>query len=1431
MKRFLSLLLTVAMVMGMIVLPVSGISPVTGNMAVCPHCNTPWEACNWTPWVSEEEHIPSGHYFLDNDLDVTVRYLLGTKKEQTADLAVDVCLDLRGHSMTQTTDNSRIVYIYDYSTFAVMDTVGGGKLVGTCRGDPGAIYVRTNASLQLHSGALVNAQKNRLTHGGVVYVEEGATFDMRGGIVDASKVTVRSDRERSGGAIYTAGVVNISGGMVLGGSATLGGAIYVADTGELEVSGGTIMGGDALFGSTISGGASASHGGCICTAGTTRITGGLITGGYAPDDGGRGGNIYATTSGKLYISGGVIENGQAASSGGNVAAYGTAFEISGGTIRGNVYSAVNMTITGNPVINNYGYEGLILKSGKYLKIDGLTPGADIILQGSGAMTKAADSPNVAQYLENGYITPCSRYGLKVTDGVLTGSVDNNGYCPHCEKEITWQGYTADTVTSGHYYTSSATELPEGSAGLTIASGTDIVLNLISGGLMPATPYQVAGALTILSTNSSAKRVYTTAATTDVDGATFQVTGTLNLYDGVIGPAANTDTVTTGNGGVISVSARGNLNIYGGLIMGATATNGGAVYIKGTSTSKRAQFHMVSGVIRDGVATGGGGNIDIEYTNATIDGGLILDGKAKNAGNVYNDGGSAVTINGGIFAGGVATGEGGNLRHSATSSQTNMYNGLFYGGEATYGGNAYIGNGIFNMYGGTMLYGVANSGTGGNLRAYAGNYYIKKGEDPFKNYTYVGDNDTSDDIPAPQLIGGSAKTKGGNVCAYGTVKLGKCHIAGGKAKVNSNELVLGAESYFVIEPEFDSELIIGATDARLSQLENDRELANTTCTALNGKLYVENYDMAMLVKSEKNTLVLAEAALVDTATEELTWVTTAQEAVDTCDSGSYVKIYAPESTINMTGDAVVDLNGAQLTVTGEGKFYGFDSANDTFETYGSATVNGPDVEPAFLAPNGNQYVTVTEGGVTSFHRLGNDIAYVSLRPSASGMYYKGLWKFDDVLKKKVETFGIALSTEDMPGADFESDSDTLYTAFEGEEFASGETVTSVLIKDVLKEGEDNQTRGQKKVYAIPYAVVDGMTLLGRGVDYNLRWLVKAIDRCWPQCNENQREAVKKLYNANADTLSIWGLYNIEGYIQGKPAVRPLKVLTIGNSTDVDSLHMLNLVAATQGYDQELVIGLLYYSGCKIAQHVQFLQKNEPAYALYVSSTLTSDQPPARYPGYTMYDGLKYEDWDIIIIHEDDCAAHKDSVWQNDNAQILMDYIQKNKTNPDAIYGYQLPWVSPADPDLLAKYPNTPNAYENYLAQYDNDREKYYMAGVNNVSKYMLNDERFVYVIPSGTALMNASTSYLTEKDLHRDYYHASDLGRLLVSYTWYCALTGLDQLDSVDLDAIPKAFLRSTADKTQDRVLTEAEKAIIIESVNNALKNPLELTQSLITTAP
>ena len=56
---------------------------------------------------------------------------------------------------------------------------------------------------------------------------------------------------------------------------------------------------------------------------------------------------------------------------------------------------------------------------------------------------------------------------------------------------------------------------------------------------------------------------------------------------------------------------------------------------------------------------------------------------------------------------------------------------------------------------------------------------------------------------------------------------------------------------------------------------------------------------------------------------------------------------------------------------------------------------------------------------------------------------------------------------------------------------------------------------------------------------------------------------------------------------------LKVLTLGHSLALDSGHLLNLICGAEGVGdyEEVVIGTLYYSGCSLKKHVQFMQEPE------------------------------------------------------------------------------------------------------------------------------------------------------------------------------------------------------------------------------------------------
>lgn len=312
------------------------------------------------------------------------------------------------------------------------------------------------------------------------------------------------------------------------------------------------------------------------------------------------------------------------------------------------------------------------------------------------------------------------------------------------------------------------------------------------------------------------------------------------------------------------------------------------------------------------------------------------------------------------------------------------------------------------------------------------------------------------------------------------------------------------------------------------------------------------------------------------------------------------------------------------------------------------------------------------------------------------------------------------------------------------------------------------------------------------------------------------------------------------IETKPAptepakeAKVMKILTLGSSSSVDSNHMINLVAATEGIGdyEEIVIGTLYYSGCSLSQHVKFLTEDASKYTLYLSSTATAGQPPATTPNMSMKNALRYDYWDIIVLQGSNGQTDKEETYTNGNIETIKDYVNQHKLNPLAQFAWHFTGVPSTDPDLLSTYPYTPNPYITQMEKYNFDRPAYFAPRAANIEKFIAPDDSYKFIVCSGTASMNASSSYLTEKDILRDYTHATDFSRVILSYTWYANIMGLEKLDAIKLDAIPKKFLNSTQNKAIDRPLTEMEKAIILESVNNALANPYKITQSQYTVKP
>ena len=298
--------------------------------------------------------------------------------------------------------------------------------------------------------------------------------------------------------------------------------------------------------------------------------------------------------------------------------------------------------------------------------------------------------------------------------------------------------------------------------------------------------------------------------------------------------------------------------------------------------------------------------------------------------------------------------------------------------------------------------------------------------------------------------------------------------------------------------------------------------------------------------------------------------------------------------------------------------------------------------------------------------------------------------------------------------------------------------------------------------------------------------------------------------------------------GIPKKDTLKVLVLGHSLAVDTGHMLALVANAEGYTG-LKLATLYHSGCSLTQHVDFLTNNKREYSLYVSDS-ANPAPPVVTPDVTMYEAIRYDNWDVIVMQGGVFELGYESTFKTTHIQTIIDYVNQNKFNKDAVFVWHMPWSFPTDPELQAMHPHTPNPFINGYIPFNNDRRAFYDAMAKCVNDFILTNDTFVELIPSGTAVENAHSSYMGDWDLHRDYGHASDYARLMTSYVWYCKLMGIEHLDEMKQTTIPVKFFRSNTG-LQDVQLTELEINIALESINNALKTPLAVTQSQYTEAP
>ena len=176
------------------------------------------------------------------------------------------------------------------------------------------------------------------------------------------------------------------------------------------------------------------------------------------------------------------------------------------------------------------------------------------------------------------------------------------------------------------------------------------------------------------------------------------------------------------------------------------------------------------------------------------------------------------------------------------------------------------------------------------------------------------------------------------------------------------------------------------------------------------------------------------------------------------------VLANDITGSLTLDTTtLDMAGFDITgsLTVDGTLTVLDSATDDYDVsdgaYGEITGT---VTGTLVAADG--YVAAANG----FHKFGGHyISGVSLRPGTAGMYYTATFLADQVLLASLET-GVAVSLADMPGADFATDEDTLYTT----------GTTGVMIENILKGDASDADRAIMDIYAASYVKLPDGTML-------------------------------------------------------------------------------------------------------------------------------------------------------------------------------------------------------------------------------------------------------------------------------------------------------------------------------------------------------------------
>jgi hypothetical protein len=222
---------------------------------------------------------------------------------------------------------------------------------------------------------------------------------------------------------------------------------------------------------------------------------------------------------------------------------------------------------------------------------------------------------------------------------------------------------------------------------------------------------------------------------------------------------------------------------------------------------------------------------------------------------------------------------------------------------------------------------------------------------------------------------------------------------------------------------------------------------------------------------------------------------------------------------------------------------------------------------------------------------------------------------------------------------------------------------------------------------------------------------------------------------------------------EPSDGIIRILAIGNSFSQDAVeqYLWNLFDAV---GETVIIGNMYIGGCTLETHYNnsVSDAGNYYYRKVVDGTKTEQS------GKSLSFGLEDENWNIVTFQQ---ASGKSGIAASYEPYLdsLIAYVGRKA--PKAKLYFHQTWAYASSSDH-AEFPN-----------YDKNQMTMYTAIVGAVQQALAAHSKLVGVIPSGTAIQNARTSYLGDS-FNRDGYHLeATYGRFTAACTWYETLSGKD----------------------------------------------------------